>query len=62
MPDIAMCHGTNRHGQQCPRMARCYRAQAEPALLQSYFKHAPPQEDGQTCGHFWPMGKKQDDD
>lgn len=46
MADITMCPGTG-----CPMQDKCYRANARPSMMQSWFSEMPLQPDG-TCAEF----------
>lgn len=47
MPDITMCQN-----EECPLKDKCYRHEAKPDEMQSYFIDMKPDEKGE-CEYFW---------
>lgn len=52
MPDITMCSG-----EGCPMKFNCYRAQARPSIMQSWFSEVPLKDNG-DCPEFIELRKQ----
>jgi hypothetical protein len=49
MPDITMCKN-----EECPLKDKCYRHEAKPSTMQSYFMDIKPNEKGE-CKYYWKL-------